>query len=461
MNKAESTFQTVLSEFAASFSSAVWGLPLVILLFSAGILFSFWLLFPQIKMFKHSIMIIFGKQVATSDVGELSHFQALCTALSATIGLGNIAGVAVAIVAGGPGAVFWMWTAGFLGMTTKLVSISLSLTYRNHDKATGVIHGGPMYTIKNGLPKPFRPLAYLFAIFTLLGALGIGNMFQSNQMASIVKNVTSLPEYASGIIFAILASLVLIGGIKRIGKVASALVPSMVVIYLLGSLGIILVNINQIPDLIVQIFTDAFTGTAAIGGFAGVGFKEVVIQGVRRAVFSNEAGLGSSAMAHAAAKSTPIQEGIVGMLEPFLDTIVVCSLSAFVILTTGVWSNTGGLAGSELTAHAFNLVYGNFGTYIVMISVILFAFSTIISWSYYGEQGVAFLFGDKLITPYRYLFSAFVFIGAIIKLQTVLDISDALIGLMAIPNILANILLMPKLYPQFKKYKADLKAGRI
>lgn len=455
-----------LANFSEQFVGLVWGLPMVYLLFGAGIIFTVYFIFPQIKFFKHSIDITRGKYDRPEDKGEITHFQALCAALSATIGLGNIAGVAVAISAGGPGAVFWMWVAGFLGMATKFTSITLSMMYRTYDDE-GHTHGGPMFTIKNGLGKAFLPLAFLYSVFAILSAFGAGNMFQSNQMASILQVTSGIPQWITGMIFTALTALVLIGGIKRIGNVASKLVPSMVVIYFVGALGVLFANIELVPGLFAQIFTDAFTGTAAIGGFAGIAFKEVVVQGVRRALFSNEAGLGSAAMAHSAAKSSAVQEGLVGMIGPFIDTIVVCTLTAMVLLVTNVWyDNPSQLAGSELTAFAFSTLYGPFGQYMVTLVVVMFAFSSIISWSYYGEQGVAYLFGVKKVGKmaiqfYRYIFTATVFLGAVLKLSTVLNFSDAVLGLMAIPNLLANIILSPKLKKELRQYDKDLKAGRV
>ena len=449
-----------IAHFSEAFASAVWGLPMVFLLFGAGLLFTIYYRFPQFRLSKHAVEVTAGKFDKPEDIGEISHFQALCAALSATIGLGNIAGVAVAITAGGPGAVFWMWIAGLLGMATKFVSISLSMLYRSEGTA-GQMHGGPMYTIKNGLGKAFYPLAIMFSVFTICGAFGAGNMFQSNQMASMIETAVGIPVWMTGVIFAILTGLVLLGGIKRIGKVAEKLVPSMVVLYFIGALGVIVTNINDVPLLIQQIFTDAWTGTAAVGGFAGIAFKEVVIQGVRRAVFSNEAGLGSAAMAHSAAKSKPIQEGIVGMLGPFIDTVVVCTLTALVLLLTGVWSETNGLQGSALTAYAFSTIYGDMGTYMLTLMVVLFAFSSIISWSYYGEQGLVFLFGEKSIMPYRAVFTIVVFVGAVTKLSTILNFSDAVLGLMAIPNLIANIILSRPLKKELKAYEKDLAEGKL
>ncbi len=448
------------SYYAKMFASTVWSLPTVVVLFLSGLLFSVYFVFPQVRLFRHSINIILGKHDDPNDIGEISHFQALCAALSATIGLGNIAGVAVAISTGGPGAIFWMWIAGFLGMATKFASISLALIYREQGEG-GQIHGGPMYTIKNGLGKAFYPLAIAFSIFTIGGAIGAGNMFQANQMASILNQTFDVPNWVTGAVFMVLTGLVLVGGIKRIGQVASSLVPTMVVVYFLGAIGIIIISIDQVPALFAQIFTDAFTGTAAVGGFAGVAFRQVVIQGVRRAVFSNEAGLGSAAMAHSAAKTSPIQEGIVGMLGPFIDTIVVCTLTALVLLITGAWTNGQGLEGSQLTALAFTQVYGVWGGYMLTLIIILFAFSSIISWSYYGEKAVVFLFGEKSIIPYRIIFSIITFLGATVQLSLVLDIADGFFGLMLIPNLLANIMLSKSLKKKLKAYQIDLRAKRV
>ena len=261
-----------------------------------------------------------------------------------------------------------------------------------------------MHTIKNGLGRAFHPLAIMFSFFTIFGAIGAGNMFQSNQMAKMLNTSIGLPLPLTGVIVAALTGLVIVGGIKRIGSVAAKLVPSMVLLYFVCALGILFTHASAIPSLLGQIINDAFSGTAAIGGFGGVAFKEVVVYGVRRAVFSNEAGLGSAAMAHVAAKSNPLQEGVVGMLGPFIDTIVVCTITALVILITGVWTDSAGIQGAELTSRAFATIYGNAGPLIVTLVVVMFAFSSIISWSYYGEQGVSFLFGDRFIPVYKWIF---------------------------------------------------------
>jgi AGCS family alanine or glycine:cation symporter len=449
-----------IEQLTGQFVGLVWGVPLVLALVGSGVLFTIYFGFPQLRFFKHAIDIVFGKYDKPEDKGEISHFQALTAALSATVGLGNIAGVAIAIAAGGPGAVFWLWVAGFIGMCTKFTEVTLSLKYRTITEK-GTVHGGPMFVLKNAFTHPFfKGLAWIYALFVVLSSFGAGNMFQSNQMASILESTVGVPTWASGLIFCFFAFLILIGGIQRIGKVTEKMVPLMVGIYLFGAIVILISRFEVIPSMFAQILTDAFTGTAATGAFAGVAVKEVIIMGIRRATFSNEAGMGSAAMAHSAAKSTPIQEGIVALLEPFVDTIVVCSITALALLATGVWS-TGSATGSELTAQAFEMVMGPAGRWIVTSTVTLFAFSTIISWSYYGEQGVTFLFGEKYIPAYRYLFIVFIFVGAIAQLSIVLNISDAVYGMLAIPNLIACYLLLPKVKQELTEYKAKLKSGEI
>jgi AGCS family alanine or glycine:cation symporter len=389
-----------IEQVTGQFVGLVWGVPLVVLLVGSGILFTIYFGFPQIRFFKHAIEVISGKYDDPANKGEISHFQALCAALSATVGLGNIAGVAVAVSIGGPGAVFWLWVAGFIGMCTKFTEVTLSLKYRDVSEK-GSVHGGPMFVIKNALSKKFYPVAWIYAFFVVLSSFGAGNMFQSNQMAAVLKTSAGIPEWTSGIVFCIGAALILIGGIKRIGQVTEKMVPAMVGLYLFGAIWIIVSRFGMIPNMFAMIFSGAFAGTAAVGGFAGAAFKEVIIMGIRRATFSNEAGMGSAAMAHSAAKSTPIQEGIVALLEPFIDTIVVCTITAIALLLTGAWHAEGVPAGSEMTAYAFETVMGPAGRWIVTSTVTLFAFSTIISWEYYGEQGVTFILGEKYIKAYR------------------------------------------------------------
>lgn len=449
-----------LEKVTGDFVGIVWGVPLVVLLVGSGIFFTIYFGFPQIRFFVHSIKIIMGKYDNPEDKGEISHFQALCSALSATVGLGNIAGVAVAISIGGPGAVFWLWVAGFIGMCTKFTEVVLSLKYREVTPA-GVVHGGPMFVIKNALDKKYYPVAWIYAFFVVLSSFGAGNMFQSNQMASVIKSSMGIPEWASGLIFCVGAFLILIGGIKRIGQVTEKLVPAMVGLYLFGAIWILIARYDMIPTMFIDIFSGAFAGTAAIGGFAGAAFKDVIIMGIRRATFSNEAGMGSAAMAHSAAKSTPVQEGIVALLEPFIDTIVVCTITAIALLLTGAWNVPGLEAGSVMTSYAFESVMGPMGKWIVTSTVTLFAFSTLISWSYYGEQGITFIFGSKWISAYRYVFVVFIFIGAISQLNIVLNLSDAVYGLLALPNMMACYMLLPKVKEALVEYTAKLKAGQI
>jgi AGCS family alanine or glycine:cation symporter len=483
----EESGKSLFLELSEKFAGFVWGYPaqetfgglfpnglgvsfMVVLLFGAGLYFTLYFGLPQLRFFWHAVQVARGKYDDPNDPGEITHFQALCAALSATIGLGNIAGVAVAISSGGPGAIFWMWVAGGLGMATKFTSISLAL-FNREVKEDGTTHGGPMFTIKNGISNKgiWKFASGFYAACIILSCLGAGNMFQANSVAKFLENADnqlniaiSLPDWVTGIIFSVLAGLVLIGGIKRIGNVAAKLVPAMVVIYLVGGLGIVLYNFEKIPSLLGMIFSDAFTGTAAVGGFAGVAVKEVIVQGVRRAVFSNEAGMGSAAIAHSAAKSNPIMEGVVGLLGPFIDTIMVCTLTALTILATDVWTMEGAKGlGAGLTGLAFESLYGSFGAYVILLVIICFAFSTMISWSYYGEQGVMYLFGKKGIMPFRFVFIIFIMIGSIEKLETVLNFSDAVFALLAFPTLASNIYLAKKLKVAAGKYYADLKAGKL
>ena len=434
----------------SQFAGWVWNLPLVFLLVGAGIFFTYKTLGVQFLHFQHSLQCISGRFDKKTDPGEITHFQALSAALSATVGLGNIAGVAIAIHTGGPGAVFWMWVTGLVGMATKFVSCSLAVMFRAYHK-DGSVSGGPMYYIEIGLGKKWKPLSVAFAFFGMAASFGIGNMFQSNQAAAILFESFSVPKWVTGFVLATLVATVIVGGIKRIGEVAAKLVPGMCLIYISGALYVLIINLEQIPGLLFTIFHDAFHGTAAIGGVAGIAFKEVVIQGVRRACFSNEAGLGSAPMAHAAARTNePIREGAVAMMGPFIDTIVVCTMTALVILITGTW--TQDLNGISLASFAFDSAVEGFGKYIVSLGVFLFAFSTLISWSYYGDRCSEYLFGESAIMKFKVVFVGFVFTGAVWKLSAVLDFSDAMAGLMAIPNLIGMILLLPKVLKASKEY---------
>ncbi len=477
----------------------VWGTPLIVAIIVSGIYLTIKLRLPQIRGFKRAIQML--RESEPKKDGELSHFQALSAALSATVGLGNIAGVAIAIGLGGPGAVFWMWIIGFIGMATKSASCTLAVKYRDTD-IHGVVHGGPMYYIRNGMGKKWAPMGALFAILVTLASFGGGNMFQSNQVAAALFSNFGISAQMTGIVLAIGVGLVIIGGIKRIGRVASAIVPLMCGIYILGSIGVILMNFSQIGSAIALIFTDAFTGQAIAGG----SFGTVVMQGVRRGTFSNEAGLGSAPIAHAAARTDePASEGVVAALGPFIDTLVVCTFTALVIIFTGVYRPSGALheisagqmsfkhvAGSPqpgdwlevwhegqtvgrfkvkkaesgiirgllkldeehvaanrkalqlrasggvgMTMAGFDSVFAGFGKYFVSLAVLLFAFSTMISWSYYGEEGSRYLWGEKAVLPFKVIFVLMIYAGANWGLEAVVNFSDIAYGLMAVPNLIA------------------------
>ena len=446
----------------------VWGMPLVILLVGTGILLSALLGGMgggiQWKAFRHAIDVVRGKYDDPEDPGEITHFQALTTALSATVGLGNIAGVAIAIYIGGPGATFWMIAAGIVGMATKYAECTLAVKYRRVDE-NGVVHGGPMHYIERGLGKQWKPLAVFFALAAIFASFGAANMFQANQVASILEQSFAVPPWVTGVVIGILVAVVIIGGIKRIGKVTAVLVPLMGGIYIFGAMTVILMNISLVPGLLVQIVTDAFTGTAATGGFAGVVFREVLVQGVRRAVFSNEAGLGSAPIAHAAATTNePAREGSVALLEPFIDTVVICTMTALVILISGMWTHEEAVPGVLLTAMAFDAAIPGFGSWFVPIAVSMFAYSTMLSWSYYGERAVDYLVGGKNETWllfYKMVFCIVAVVGAMWTVVPVLNFSDMMLGLMVAPNLLAIWLLFPKVREETRDYFGRLDRGEL
>ncbi|MFD0862567.1 alanine/glycine:cation symporter family protein [Sungkyunkwania multivorans] len=397
--------------------------------------------------------------------GEVSHFQALTAALSGTVGLGNIAGVAIAITIGGPGATFWMIVAGLLGMTSKFAECTLGVKYRDVGE-DGTVYGGPMYYLKKGLNEKGlgtlgKILAALFAIFCIGGSFGGGNMFQANQAAQIFNDVAGFSGGASGLIFgvimAVFVGIVIIGGVKRIASVTEKVVPFMVGVYVLAALVILGVNFTSIPDAFSKIFEGAFAPMGVVGGFFGV-----LVQGFRRAAFSNEAGVGSAAIAHSAVKTKyPASEGIVALLEPFIDTVVVCTITALVIVITGNYVDVGGASGVQLTSNAFASVLPWF-PYVLTVAVILFAFSTMISWSYYGLQSWLFLFGktNRNVVTYKVLFCIFTIIGASISLGAVTDFSDAMIFAMAVPNLVGVSILLPRVRDELAKYVSAIKANK-
>jgi AGCS family alanine or glycine:cation symporter len=434
-------FFSGLKELLQEISGMVWGLPLIIILVGTGIWLTFRLRGLQFTKLWGALYLALVKRKEDSDeLGDISHFQALMTALSATVGTGNIAGVATAIAAGGPGALFWMWITGLFGMATKYAEAVLAVKYRIKDEA-GTMSGGPMYYISRGLG--WKWLGVLFAIFAAVAAFGIGNMVQSNSVADALESSFNVPFWFTGIVLMGATAVVIIGGIKSIGKVTGLLVPIMIVFYMGGALYILLLNIEVIPDAIAMIFKYAFTPAAEMGGFLGATVMLTIQKGVARGVFSNESGLGSSPIAAAAAQTKhPVSQALVSMTQTFIDTIVVCTLTGLVLIVTGQW-NTG-LTGAELTGIAFTSGTGSVvGQYIVSIGLALFAYSTILGWSYYGEKSIEFLMGESAIMPYRYVFTFFVGVGAIVELDIVWAIADIFNGLMAFPNLIGLLALTP------------------
>lgn len=417
----------------STISGIVWGPPLLILIVGTGLFLTIRISFLQFSHLGYALKLSFSKHQDASSQGDISHFQALMTALAATIGTGNIAGVATAVVLGGPGAVFWMWITALVGMATKYAEAILAVKYRVVD-GRGEMAGGPMYFIEKGLG--WKWLAVLFALFASIAAFGIGNMVQSNSVADAVATNMGINPWITGIILAILTALVILGGIKSIGRVTAFLVPFMALFYVVGGLLIILLNISQVPAAIGLIFSDAFTGAAMTGGAIGT----VIRWGVARGVFSNEAGLGSAPIAAAAAKTDiPGRQALVSMTGTFLDTIIVASFTGIVITMSGLYDT--GLKGAPLTSEAFDVFLPGIGRWIVTIGLIFFAYSTILGWSYYGEKSFEYLFGEKSVMPYRIAFSIAVLIGSGMSLSLVWDIADVMNGMMAIPNLIGLIAL--------------------
>lgn len=412
--------------------SYVWGPFLIIFLLFTGVFLTIRYRFIQIRKFGHGVGLITGRYEDPKDEGEITHFQALSAALSATIGTGNIAGVATAIVSGGPGAVFWMWVTGALGMVNKYNSALLGLNFRKIHP-DGTASGGPMYYLERGLKVKF--LGWLFAFFGAVASFGIGDMVQANSVAKPLEENLGIPSLATGLIVALFVGLVIIGGIKRIGRVASRVVPFMCVIYILGALIILVTNLEKLPYALGLIIKHAFSPTSAFGGFLGATVAQTIRFGVARGLFSNEAGLGSASIAHSAAKTKePVREGLVAMLGPFVDTIVICSMTALVIISTGAW--TSGLTSSPLSAHAFDIGLPVAGKWIVTFGLVFFAFSTMLTWSYYGDRCSEYLLGSKAVMPYRWLFVMCIPIGAIVKIDLVWLLTDIMNGFMAFPNLI-------------------------
>lgn len=445
-------FINTITDANAWLNNLVWGIPMLILIVGTGIYLTVRTNFFQFGKFGHAMKNTIGKitqKVQVTDKGAISPFQAMTTALAATVGTGNIAGVAGAIATGGPGAIFWMWISAFFGMATKYAEVVLSIQYRQRN-SKGDWVGGPMYYITNGLGKNWRWLASIFCVFGALAAFGIGNMTQANTIAtSIVSTVLSFsPEAAGaqtllrlviGVLVAIVVALVLLGGIKRIGQFTEKLVPFMSVIYIIGSLIVVFANISSIGTVLDSIVRGAFNPSAVVGGAVGISIRTAMQKGVGRGVFSNEAGLGSAPIAHAASsEKNPVKQGLYGIFEVFVDTIVICTLTALAILMSGITIPYGQSAGADLSINAFASIFGGqAGSLVVTIGIVLFAISTILSWSLYGTRCFEFLFGERPVRIYQVVFILFIVVGTTMNLQLAWDIADTLNALMAIPNLVA------------------------
>ena len=428
----------------------VWGWPMIVLLVGTGLLLTILTGGVQFRYLGFALREVLGKLTQkAAGPGEVSPFQAVATALASTVGVGNIAGVATAISIGGPGALFWLWVSGVLGMCTKFAEIVIALHYREKDD-TGQMRGGAMYVLSKGLGLPW--LGTIFAGLVALAAFGIGNMVQSNSVAASLQASFGLNPSITGVVLAVLTAAVILGGIKRIGQFTEYLVPFMAIFYLGGGLFILIRFAAEIPAALSLVFTSAFSGAAATGGFAGSTIMLAMRYGIARGLFSNEAGLGSAPMVHSAARTDhPVRQGLYGIFEVFVDTILVCTTTGLVILVTGVWSD--GATGAALAGEAFSVgLPGSWGNVVVTTSLVLFAFSTVIGWSYYGETGIVYLFGARATMPYRLLWLVFIYLGAVGSLHLVWDVADTLNGLMAAPNLIAvlgSIALLRRLTREF------------
>lgn len=438
-------------------NNIVWGPPILVLIVGTGLYLSLRSKFFSITKLGYILKNTFLKMFEKKQVGEgeVTAFQAVATALAATVGTGNIAGVATAIALGGPGAVFWMWLAALVGMTTKFAEVVLAVNFRERTE-DGRFVGGPMYYIQNGLKMKW--LAMIFAIFGGLAAFGIGNMVQANSVAAALETTFSIKPLYTGVFLAAITAAVIIGGIKRIGAFTELLVPFMAAIYILGGLVIIITRVSHVPEAFGLIFGNAFTGHAAVGGFAGATLAQSIRWGVARGVFTNEAGLGSAPIAHAAATTDhPVRQGLWGVFEVFADTLVICTITALSIMVSGLWDS--GLTGAALTTAAFNASIPGVGGLIVSIGIVLFAYSTIIGWEYYGERCVEYVFGPKSIPIYRIVWIPFVVIGAIGGLESLWALADTLNGLMAIPNLIGVLLLSGTVMKLTKEFFSDKSLG--
>ncbi|MEP5611234.1 MAG: alanine/glycine:cation symporter family protein [Cyclobacteriaceae bacterium] len=450
----------IIESLVSTASNFLWGPPLLILLLGGGIFFLFYSRFLPFRYLRHAVNVLKGKYDNPDDPGEINHFQALSGALAATIGMGNVSGVALAIAAGGPGALFWMWISALFGMATKYFTCTLAVLYRGKDR-DGQLQGGPMYVIREGLGKKWIPLAGFFCVSAFIGATPI---FQANQMVAVMKNVILIPvgvpdgfsiDLIMGIVIAIIVGLVIIGGVKRIGNVASKLVPAMVIIFVISVLVIMGINSEAIIPSFALIFKDAFTAQAALGGAVGA----IIIEGAKRAAFSNEAGIGTAPMMHGAAKTKePVREGLVAMLGPSIDTIIVCTMTGLCILMTGAWQTqisgdySSDTQGVLMTTFAFEESLPGVGSYVLMICVMIFAITTIFGLAYYGQKCLSFMVGPKYVKYYNYYYIILVVVGSISSLSLVTDLIFLGYGLMAIPTMTSAIILAPKVMEATKSY---------
>lgn len=441
----------LIHHYVAWLNGLVWGVPMLILILGTGLFLMVMLKgMPLLRILMGFRLMWGGRAHGDAATGDVSPFQALMTCLSATVGTGNIAGAATAIFLGGPGALFWMWCTALVGMATKYSEIVLAVHYREKDER-GEYCGGPMYAIKNGLGKSWAWLGFVFAIFGGLAGFGIGNMVQSNSMAEVMESSFHIERWITGLVTTIIVAAVILGGIKRIAKVSASLVPFMCIGYVVMSLVVLGIYIERVPDAFVLIFTHAFTPAAATGGFAGAAVMMAMQYGVARGIFSNEAGLGTAGIAQAAGTTnSPVRSGLIGMIGTFIDTIIICSMTGLAIICSGVW--TSGVKGASLSTAAFESALPGVGGYLVAIALIIFTFTTILGWSYYGEKCWIYLAGRKTVLPFRILWVLAVFGGAVFQLDFVWLLADTLNALMAIPNLVALLLLSPVVLKLTKDY---------
>ena len=434
--------------------SMVWGPWLLILLLGTGVLFTLRLGFIQIAKLPLALRLIFSAR--NRGDGDIDSFKALCTALAATVGTGNIVGVATAIKAGGPGALFWMWMAAFFGMATKYAEGCLAVRYREVD-SNGEISGGPMYYIEKGLGEKWKPLAILFAVFGVLTAcLGSGTYTQANAIMSSLEVSFGIAPLMTDVVLTILVGIIILGGLQSIAKAAEKIVPAMAVVYIVAVISLLIINREQLPMAIELVFVNAFTPTAAMGGFLGASVMKGIQSGIARGIFSNESGLGSAPIVAAAAKTKwPAEQGLISMTGTFIDTIIICTMTGLAVISSGLWTTE--LNGAVLTNGAFSQAFPLFGDYLITIALVLFAFTTILGWSYYGERCAVYLFGTKVIKPYRLVFIAIIATAAFLKLEEIWALADIVNGLMAFPNLVALLLLSGTVVSESKRYMNYLK----